>query len=100
MKRRVRIRPKAQQDIEQAMLWYEQQREGLGGEFLADLRITFDKVAAFPEAFITEYRTARRAILDRFPYKVYFVLGQDKVVMVIAVLHARQRTSRLRGRFE
>jgi hypothetical protein len=39
------LRPAAAADIEEAFLWYECQREGLGNEFLVAVRAGVDLVA-------------------------------------------------------
>ena len=50
------------------------EQRGLGLEFLDQLRTTYDQIAA------------RRALLRRFPYAVYFAVEGD-LVIVLAVLH-------------
>ena len=40
MKWRVVIRPRAEADLREARKWYENQRAGLGDEFLAEFGIT------------------------------------------------------------
>lgn len=43
------LRPAAAADVEDAYLWYEAQRRGLGEEFLAAVGAALDSVAANPE---------------------------------------------------
>ena len=51
-----------------------------------------------PELFPVVYRTARRALLDRFPYAIYFVLT-DAQIAGVAFLHGKQsRDDHLKGR--
>ena len=42
------VRPAAAADIDEAFLWYERRRPGLGNEFLAALRVTFEGIAKQP----------------------------------------------------
>ena len=99
-RQKVSVRRSAELDINRAVIWYEEQRVGLGREFLAELKVSLRKIAERPNSFPVDYRHARRALLDRFPYKVYFVVpDDDRPVVVIAVLHGAQSPSRLRGRF-
>ena len=44
------LRPAAAADVEEAWLWYEAQREGLGDEFLQVVQDALDSIAAFPES--------------------------------------------------
>ena len=84
-------------DALEARRWYERRRAGLGAEFAHALARTLSRVAENPAAFPKVRREVRRAILQRFPYTVYFRLAGEAVV-VLAV-QGRQRPERwqLRG---
>jgi plasmid stabilization system protein ParE len=78
--------PRADLDIEAAFVWYENERPGLGLEFLDELRAAYHRIANGPLGYQDLRSGIRRALLRRFPYAVYFVVDED-VVIVIAVLH-------------
>jgi plasmid stabilization system protein ParE len=81
------VRPSASADIAEAHSWYELQRPGLGDEFAEDLRRTFQVIEEHPRRYRIAHRDARRAMLTRFPYAVFYrVLGDFAVV--IACFHA------------
>jgi hypothetical protein len=40
----------------------------------------------------------RRAVLQRFPYSIYFMVEDDRIV-VLAIFHARRSPSQLEDRF-
>lgn len=79
--------PDADLDVEAAFEWYENERSGLGFEFLDELRATYDRIVGGPLKYQVLRSGIRRALLARFPYAVYFVVEGDRVV-VLAVLHA------------
>jgi len=89
----VRVRARAQRDIEQAAAWYEEQRPGLGDDFLGEVEAVFENVAAHPTGYPELYRATRRAVLRRFPFCVYYRL-LDEVVVVVAVLHGSRHPLR------
>jgi plasmid stabilization system protein ParE len=98
--KRVVVRPAAAADIEDAFLWYERQREGLGSEFLDALRGTMDLVLVHPEAFPVLHRETRRVLVQRrFPYGLYFRVDGD-VVLLVACMHAKRHPRRLRSRLD
>ena len=83
------VRPAAAADIDEAFLWYEGQRPGLGGEFLAAAQRLIDAVAQYPLRYPVVRRSTRRALLRRFPYALSFrVYGE--VVVVVACMHGRR----------
>jgi hypothetical protein len=73
MKRLVRLRDEADRDLTDAASWYEEQREGLGHEFLDDAQSLFDRIGEEPLNFPIVYRNARRAVMNRFPFCIYFL---------------------------
>ena len=71
-----------------AARWYEAQEKGLGRQFLAEVRLVFQRIRANPDAYPVTYRGTRRALIRRFPYGLIFVpLAQRDCIVVLAVLH-------------
>ncbi len=83
------VRPDAEKDTTDAALWYETQSQGLGSDFLRSVDACLADVARAPQRFPVVHRNARRALLRRFPYGVFFVESDDSVE-VVACLHARR----------
>jgi plasmid stabilization system protein ParE len=78
--------PRADFDVGAAFAWYENERPGLGREFLNELRATYARVVDIPFGYQNLRSGIRRALLRRFPYAVYFSLDED-VIVILAVLH-------------
>jgi len=91
------VRPLAEADVREAAFWYERKRDGLGAEFTLELDVLYDRIARSPRQFPEIGEGARRALLRRFPYAVYFVIGEG-VPVIIAVLHQHRRPEAWRGR--
>lgn len=89
MRWRVSIRPAAKADLDRAWSWYEDRCAGLGDEFLLAVAGTLARLEAAPENFPLYYRGFRRALTRRFPYKLFFRIKGDAVV-VCRVLHGAQ----------
>jgi len=83
---RVRFRLEAAEDVEAARAWYEEQRAGLGIDFVESLEKAIELIVRFPTAFPQVTATYRRALLHRFPYALYYRVDDD-VVDVLACLH-------------
>jgi plasmid stabilization system protein ParE len=91
------FRPAAAADLEEAALWYEAQRPGLGREFLDAAEDAAKRVVATPEGYAVVYKDRRRALLQRFPYSLVYRLVHRQVV-VVAVVHAKRKPSVWRSR--
>ena len=91
------VRPAAAADIDEAFLWYEGQRPGLGHEFLAAAQTLIDAVAQYPLRYPVVRRNTRRALLRRFPYAIYFRI-YDEAIVVVACMHGRRNPRRWQAR--
>jgi len=80
------VRPEAELDALEAALWYDGEREGLGSQFLAELRTTFERIEQGPQQYPRVFHECRRAILHRFPFGVFFVV-EDDAEAVVAIMH-------------
>jgi plasmid stabilization system protein ParE len=91
------VEPEAQADLEDAFVWYEEQRSGLGSEFLAEVARVFQVVEEAPEHYPVVRGVTRRALVHRFPFGVFYILGPERVA-VTAVLHGRRDPRRWQQR--
>lgn len=82
----VRLRPEAEADLADAAAWYEEQRLGLGQEFLDRVLSAFGSIAERPIMYPTVHRRTRRALMHRFPFGIYYRIETDSIV-VVAVMH-------------
>jgi toxin ParE1/3/4 len=84
-------------DIEAARGWYDVQRPGLGDLFLDAIDDALESVQTFPAAHPIDYRDARRLLVERFPYCLYYRVEADGIV-VVACLHAARDPAETRRR--
>ena len=94
MKWRVTIRPRAERDLSEARNWYEGQSTGLGDKFVEVMRSATLGMEVNAEVWPEYYRGFRRVLLSTFPYKVFYRLVGDRVI-VFRILHAGQEHQRL-----
>ena len=86
------FRRRVQSDLTAAFDWYEEQRSGLGEEFLAAVQSTFKNVEFYPEVFACVHGEVRRAIVSRFPFAVFYSV-EPKRLVVLRVLHTARDPS-------
>ena len=97
MRLRSFVGPEAQTDIREAARWYEDRESGLGSRFLREIRTTLLHISGNPVMFPIIEDDARRALLHKFPYSIYF-LNEHEGVRVIAVLHQHRRPDAWKSR--
>ena len=84
-----RVETIAQTEFEEAAVWYESQRPGLGLEFIAEVdrvlvRIAHEEKFATAAIATVPGGVIRREFVDRFPYVVIFVETEAlrRVIMI------------------
>jgi len=86
------FRHAARREFDEAALWYEERRRGLGIQFVSEIDHAIDLAAENPERFPVMHRDVRCVRVRRFPYSVFFRTESRRIV-VSAVLHARRDPS-------
>jgi len=83
---KIRFLTVADQEVDDAEVWYDEQVDGLGREFLDELDRAIRLVRLFPAASTEIEPGIRRSLLARFPYSLIYGIDGDLIV-VIAVAH-------------
>ena len=86
MSRELIIRSEAEAEMLEAFDWYEACLPGLGSDFLLVVDAVFSSIARTPQQYQIVHKNIRRALTRRFPYEVFFLEGDSRIV-VLAVFH-------------
>ena len=95
------ILPESEFDLDCAMAWYGEKRDGLGVEFLFEFEDLLINIKQNPFLFQEFFIHFHKAYLKRFPYAVYFSIHKkDKSVSIYAVLHNYRNPELFKQRIE
>lgn len=97
MSKPVAFRVVARNEAEDAARWYEEQRAGLGVDFLAELQQVLDAIGEQLDRYPVALGDTREAPLARFPYCVYY-RDRAGAVVVTAVFHTARDPTIWQGR--
>ena len=81
---------KAAQEAMDAAVAYEEEQEGLGDRFRAELRTALIRIQENPELYAKEFQAIRICPIHRFPYLIFYEDRAD-CIWVAAVGHHRRR---------
>jgi len=81
------IKEQAEGHALNAYLWYEDQREGLGDEFLKSLEEGYTKISKNPYFYQVKFENKRTLKIKRFPYLIIYEIEENSVI-VYAVFYA------------
>ncbi len=82
----VMLYPKAQNELLQAIEFYEQQLNGLGGLFSREVSESIDLIRLYPEGYPLITKQTRKCSLRKFPYLVLYGII-DNVIIISAIAH-------------
>ena len=89
--------PEAERDLAEAYAWYEERRPGLGAELLESVEQKLLTVRQRPELFAFVHKQYRRALVQRFPYAIFYEHVEDSIV-VYSIFHCAQDPEKWRRR--
>ena len=82
-----KVTDEAESDAKEIFEWYENKLQGLGNRFLSHIENSLNKIALNPFAYAnTGFLDFRRFVLDVFPYKIYYLL-KDDIIIITAIIH-------------
>ena len=81
--------PEAESEVEAAYVYYEKQRPGLGLQFLLAFDAAVSRASENPRVFPRVARRTRKALLRRFPYLVFYVVEEYRI-LVTGVFHGHR----------
>lgn len=96
MSYRIFVKEEAHHDIEEAYFYYEQQQQGLGEKFLAELEKRYADLSSHPKYYSYVANDSLHALrdvkLDTFPYFIiYEISGEDVIVYSVHLTHKKPK---------
>jgi hypothetical protein len=82
------ILPLAKQDIQEAAIWYNEKKKGLGLIFLRSVRKNVQYIVKNPFLFTNRYKNTYTAVIKDFPFMIHYQIEEKtKIVVLTAVFH-------------
>jgi toxin ParE1/3/4 len=94
---RVTFNELAERELNDAAQYYELERPGLGGAFIAEVQRCTEAIVVHPHGAPVVRGQIRQRLCQRFPYGVLYTVGADEI-RVLAVMHLRRRPGYWAGR--
>ncbi len=80
-------------DIQEAKIWYKEQKEGLEVEFALAIETAIQKVLKMPTAYSPRYKKVRIAHPKKIPYNIHFYIDEvNKMVVFTAIVHHKRES--------
>lgn len=87
------IQPEAELDLDDAHLYLEDQKAGLGFDLLAEISDILEILESNPFLFQKTYGDKRRAMIKRFDYNIIYMIREQRV-FILAIIHGMRDSKR------
>jgi hypothetical protein len=82
MTRRLHVEPDAEDELAEAVAWYDERGEGIGDRLIGEVMDAMARITQNPGAFalaphVDPALGVKRALCDRFPYAVTFIEQEE-----------------------
>lgn len=91
---KIKIEPEAQEDIQEAIDWYNEQQKGLGRKFLLELKEFFQHLRISP-FFQIRYDEVRCLPLKKFPFMVHFTINEENETVIVRAVFNTSRDPKI-----
>jgi len=79
MRKKVSFHELAEIELNDAAIFFEDKREGLGFRFLSEMEAAVTHIQEHPLASPIIIKNIRRKVLRRFPYNIIFSIRPDRI---------------------
>lgn len=89
----------AEAEFEDAIIYYNDQSEGLGFEFAVEVKRTIERIVQYPDAWFPLSKRTRRCRTKRFPYGVIYQV-RGETILIVAVMHLSRNPQTWKSRLK
>lgn len=93
----IRLLKPAQVELDDGIIWYDDQVRGLGNEFLNEILDTFKRIKLNPNAWAVFSKRTRRCLVHKFPYGIIYQIRENEI-LIIAIAHQHREPDYWVGR--
>ncbi len=86
---KVIFRPEAEDELIEAIDWYELQSPGLGADLLRCVDACVERINRQPESYPVVYRETRMGKVRRFPFLIIYRVTNE-AISAISVFHGKR----------
>ena len=86
---KVIIKPTAEQELIEALKWYDSKKENLGTELYFEISKTIKAIVENPNAFQKQYKNCRIVFTKRFQFGIHYTI-EKQTIFIHAILHTSQ----------
>ena len=85
---RIEIQEEARIELREALIWYDEQQDGLAADLLFEIRKSISEIIKYPTRNKITFNERREAFINRFPYKIVYTIENNSIIVIYAFFHS------------
>lgn len=85
---RIEIQEEARIELREALIWYDEQQDGLAADLLFEIRKSISEIVKYPTRNKITFNERREAFVNRFPYKIIYTIENNSIIVIYAFFHS------------
>ena len=90
----IRVKPSAESDILFAFTFYENQKTGLGSQYILEIDKVFNRISKFPKIGKVVYKDFHQILILKFPFRIFYKVHNSEI-HIYAVIHQSREFQKL-----
>ena len=82
--------PKAEEELDKAIWYYEKCQIGLGKKFTIEIFNSVENILLFPRAWSKTENECRRILIKRFPYGIIYSIEKE-FILIVSVMNLHRK---------
>jgi hypothetical protein len=75
------ISPIAKAELLESIEWYNEQKKGLGLDFISEIEKSLRIIENKPTLFAKIYKEYRMVLTDRFPFEIFYSVESNNIII-------------------
>ena len=88
---KIKITPSSENDIKQAVDFYNKVQKGLGKEFRNELKAKVNELKIVPASGSFLYEKVRYRVIKRFPFIILYILNDHDEIDILRIFNTSQQ---------
>lgn len=87
-------------DLRAAINWYNKKDLAIGIRLINDFELSINKLKSNPQIYTLFAKKIRAIEINKFPYKVFYHIKEDREVVIIGLVHVKRNDEFVKKKFK
>ena len=87
----IKLLAKAREEFSTEFEWYEEQKDGLGGEFIKEIEQSLNLIRKNPNHYPSKINLFNEFVVKKYPYIIiYKIISSSSEIIITSIFHSKR----------